>query len=118
MKAYFKNYAHTVYYTAEQLEAAIKDPVIVHFFRFIGEFPWNKDNVHPFNDLFDEYMKQSLWNDYIKKPARNGFALKCEKILYRVIPRDMFLSVFRLGHRIFYTRPDSMSGNNRINKTM
>ena len=118
MNAYFKNYAHTLYYSKELLEEAVKTPVIVHFFRFVGEFPWNKDNVHPFNDLFDEYMKLSLWNDYVKKPAETGFALKCEKVLYRLIPRDTFLSVFRLGHRMFYTRSDSMSRKNRINRTM
>ncbi|MCR5234647.1 MAG: glycosyltransferase family 8 protein [Lachnospiraceae bacterium] len=118
MKAYFRNYANTVYYTAEQLEAAVAAPAVVHFFRFIGEFPWNRDNVHPFNDLFNKYMEESLWNDYVKKPADNGTVLKCEKILFKLLPRDMFLGLFRLCHRMFYAKSDNMSRNNQINKDM
>lgn len=118
IKDYFRNYGHTLYYKDEELERAASDPKIIHFFRFVGEFPWNKNNVHPFNDIFDEYIKESLWKDYVKKPADNGLALKCEKVLYRILPRSLFLDVFRVGHRIFYSRSNKMSESNKINRTM
>ncbi len=118
VRDYYRNYAHTLYYTEEELVEAVADTKIIHFFRFIGEFPWNKGNVHPFNDVFDEYMKISLWNDYVKKPADLGFAIRCEKVLYKLLPRSLFLAIFRIGHRIFYLRSNKMSEKNKINKTM
>ena len=78
IKDYFRNYAHSLYYQKEEIEEALADPAIIHFFRFVGEFPWDKDNVHPFNDVFDKYLKESLWNDYVKQPSGNGLALKIE----------------------------------------
>ena len=118
IRDYRKNYANHLYYSDNDLEEAAADPKIVHFFRFVGEFPWDKDNVHPFNDLFDEYMKQSLWKDYVKKPADNGAVLKFEKVLYRILPRSVFLHVFRFAHHVFYERSNKMSESGRINKTM
>lgn len=118
IKDYFRNYAHSLYYQKEEIEEALADPAIIHFFRFVGEFPWDKDNVHPFNDVFDKYLKESLWNDYVKQPSGNGLALKIEKILYRLLPRPVFIDIFRICHRIFYSRSNKMSENNKINKTM
>ena len=118
IKDYFRNYAHTRYYSEEELTEASGAPKIIHFFRFVGEFPWNRGNVHPFNDIFDEYLRGSLWKDYVKEPADNGFALKCEKVLYKILPRSLFLDVFRIGHRMFYSRSNKMSEKNVINKTM
>ena len=118
VKDYFRNYGHTLYYSKEEIGEAAAGPVIIHFFRFVGEFPWNKDNVHPFNDIFDRYMKESLWNDLVKEDADVGFALKCEKVLYKILPRAIFLDVFRICHRMFYSRSNKMSENNKINKTM
>lgn len=118
VRDYYRNYAHTLYYTEDELREASGDTKIIHFFRFIGEFPWNKGNVHPFNDVFDEYMKISLWRDYVKKPADSGFAIRCEKVLYKLLPSSLFLAIFRIGHRIFYLRSNKMSEKNKINKTM
>ncbi len=118
IKDYFRNYGHTTYYSKEELEEASVNTKIIHFFRFVGEFPWNKGNVHPFNDIFDEYLNSSLWKDYVKEPAANGTALKCEKVLYRILPRGLFLDIFRIGHRLFYSRSNKMSENNKINRTM
>ena len=118
IKDYFRNYGHTTYYSRQELAEANREPKIIHFFRFVGEFPWNKGNVHPFNDIFDKYLALSLWKDYVKKPAETGLALKCEKILYKLLPGGIFLDVFRIGHRIFYSKSNKMSENNKINRTM
>ena len=54
-KAYEKCYGFKNYYSKEQIEHARKFPMILHTYRFIGEFPWHKGNVHPDNDVFDVY---------------------------------------------------------------
>jgi lipopolysaccharide biosynthesis glycosyltransferase len=93
-KTYFSVYKHTSYYSSEELENARKNPVILHTYRFIGDFPWHKGNVHPDTPIFDDYMKRSLWSDYEKKPAGRGMIFAAEKLMYRLLPKRLFLKIF------------------------
>ncbi len=98
-KAYNRCYGFENYYTVEQINNARKRPVILHTYRFIGEFPWHKGNVHPDNDIFDRYKDKSPWKDYEKITANVNTVFKIEKIIYRIIPGNLFLFVFS---RFFY----------------
>lgn len=95
-KAYARNYGFEHYYTPDEVEYARKNPAIIHSFRFLGEFPWHKGNLHPDTQLFDEYLRKSPWSDYEKKPSSIGLIFKIEKMLYRLLPKDLFLSLFRI----------------------
>ena len=52
---YLQIFKNNLYYNRELLDEATDNVVIYHFFRFLGEFPWNKSNLHPDNDIFDKY---------------------------------------------------------------
>lgn len=117
-KAYFRCYARTFYYSLDEIEESKKSPIIFHFFRFIGEFPWNADNVHPDNELFDKYLKSSVWNTYEKKRAEVSGAIKIEKLLYKCIPKTLFLRIFKICHRVFYKKANRLSEENIISKVM
>lgn len=93
-KAYFGAYKHKNYYTPEELEAARREPKILHAYRFLGDFPWHKGNLHPDNAIFDEYMRRSPWADYVKKPAGRGMIFTVEKWMYRLMPKGLFLKIF------------------------
>jgi len=94
-RAFARNYGFENYYTREEVEYARQHPVILHAYRFLGEFPWHVGNLHPDTPIFDEYLRKSLWADYVKKPANAGKIFAFEKFLYRIMPRDWFLSLFR-----------------------
>ena len=100
-KAYEKCFGFENYYSREQIEKARENPIVLHTYRFIGEFPWNKGNLHPACPLFDYYMKKSPWNDYSKESASVGMVYKIEKILYKTIPKDLFLMIF--SKVLYYT---------------
>lgn len=95
-KAYFKCFHHpqNAYYTAAEIDEARNNIAIMHFFRYIGEQPWHKDNVHPCNSYFDAYLRKSLWKDYEKKKAKKGTIFVIEKILYKILPSVLFLRLF------------------------
>jgi len=93
-KAYFGAYRHTNYYTHEELENARKNPKILHTYRFLGDFPWHEGNLHPDNEIFDKYMRSSLWSDYVKRPAGRGLIFTAEKLMYRFMPKSLFLKIF------------------------
>lgn len=109
-KAYAKCFGFDNYYSQEEIEDARRNPIIIHAYRFIGEFPWHKNNYHPDTQLFDEYLAKSPWSDYIKKPANTGFVLKAEKALFKMLPNDMFLPIFsRVMYYTFKRKNDKLS---------
>lgn len=98
-KTYCKNYRHKApYYPEEEICRAVRQPVIIHYLRYVGESPWNKNNVHPAEPYFDKYLALSPWKDYEKKPADRGLVFKIEKALYRRLPRPLFLKLFIYFH--------------------
>lgn len=106
------------FYSLKEVEGAKGNPVILHAFRYIGEFPWHKGNVHPFNDEFDRYLKISPWKDYIKEASESGIVIKIEKLLVKILPKAIFLRIFRVMHERFYRKADEMSKKNTINQVM
>ncbi|MCR4892337.1 MAG: glycosyltransferase family 8 protein [Lachnospiraceae bacterium] len=118
LRSYYRTFGRKGFYAPYEVREALSQPVIYHFFRFVGEFPWHRNNVHPDNDVFDKYLALSPWKDYIKQPAENGFILKFEKFLYKRIPRVLFIKLFRSAYERFIRKANSDSLKNKINRTM
>lgn len=108
-KCYYKYYPDTTYYQKEKIDAAVNDVVIYHFFRFLGEFPWHKGNLHPDNYLFDKYLAISPWNNYKKQKANKGPVLKIEKLLFILLPRCLFLKIFSWMHYLYVEKKAEIS---------
>ncbi|MCR5626569.1 MAG: glycosyltransferase family 8 protein [Lachnospiraceae bacterium] len=118
LNSYYKTFGARGFYTKDEVKDALKFPLIYHFFRFIGEFPWHKNNVHPDNDIFDHYLKKSPWRDYVKQNAEKSTILKLEKIIYAIVPRTVFIRIFRIAYERFIRRANSDSLKNRTNRNM
>lgn len=118
IKQYFKVYSRQGYYSEEELYDAQEQISIYHFFRFIGEFPWHKDNCHPDNKIFDLYLKQSLWSDYNKEKAVLSTAIRVERYLYKYLPKVIFLRFFRFFHSYFVWEANKKSLQMKIHKEM
>lgn len=116
--SYCKIYSENDYYTKEQLQEARKAPCIYHFFRFMGEFPWDKGNRHPDGKLFDLYLKHSPWKDYEKKKAHLSMVFRVEKIMYILMPGALYLRIFKAAHKLFIQKSNKMSLKNEINPDM
>lgn len=108
-KDYFRCYPKTAYYSDGQIDHAVKHVVIYHFFRFLGEFPWNKGNLHPNNDIFDKYLELSPWKGYQKQESESGMTMKIEKILFRILPGSIFLFIFSLFHNLYVRKRAEIS---------
>lgn len=106
------------FYGKQEVIEADKSPVIYHAFRYIGEFPWNKGNYHPFNVEFDKYLAITPWSDYVKATADNGIVIRVEKLLYKALPKGLFLWIFKLMHGGFYRKANKLSKKNKISSKM
>ena len=98
------------YYDRKSMEHAVKSPVILHFFRFIGQFPWDKDSLHPDTEIFDRYMSIYDWRNYEKTPAvQSGTVFKIERWMYRHLPQFVFLIIFKVNYEIFIKKAEKRS---------
>ena len=118
VKSYFRCFGKNGYYTVEEIEWDKERPVIYHFFRFVGEFPWNRNNLHPDNEIFDTYLAKSAFNDYMKTASEAGVILKIEKLLYRFLPGGVFIYLFRAAYEWFIYKANRDSERERINRLM
>lgn len=83
------------YYSVQQISQAAASAVVVHFFRFLGDYPWEEgNNYHPARELFIQWRDRSLWKDHRGKPCRKDTVFRIEKILYRMLPKVVFLKIF------------------------
>lgn len=110
-KLYSSVYKHKEkYYSEREIGEAVKYPVIVHYLRYIGESPWNAENVHPGTKYFDKYLELSPWRGYVKKAACRGRIFKIEKWMYKYLPKSVFLYIFFVTHENMIKKSNSIKG--------
>lgn len=116
---YYKYFGYRNYYSSEEMSTALQNIKILHTFRYLGEFPWHKGTLHPHTPYFDRYMAISPWNTYVKtKSDKNGIVFQIERLLYRCLPKIIFLPVFKVCFDCFTTKAERDSLKNRINRNM
>lgn len=111
---YQKYWYQPNYYSETEIRESLNDLKIIHFFRYLGQFPWHQNALHPHTAVFDCYLAQSEWADYRKKPSGNqDFVFQVERWLYKILPQKLFLPLFKVAHEILLARADRDSLRNR-----
>lgn len=112
---YAREFGQKMYYSEEEINTALAKPKILHTFRYLGEFPWHKDSLHPHTPYFDLYMKLSLWSNYEKSPTDlDGILFKMERLLYKHLPKTAFLKIFKISHKIFMWKSNKDLVNRKL----
>lgn len=102
-KQYLRIYKQKNYYTEKELAEAKSDTRIYHTYRFIGVFPWDKNDVHPANALFERELAHSEWKDFKKKKKKLPLYMKIERLMFKFLPRMAFLMIFWAVNHILYS---------------
>jgi len=87
------------YENIEKVKDVYKNPLIHHCMGAMTGRPWEKNNIHPQNDLFDKYLKISPWLDYKKKYIKRDKIFKIQKMLYKILPRNIYIHIHKYGIR-------------------
>ena len=96
-KGYWKVYPwkEEAFYLPETALYAVDHPVVIHFFRFLGDYPWQQGrNYHPDRELYNTWKQRSPWKDHCGMPPRKEMLFKIEKLLYVMLPKQIFLRIF------------------------
>lgn len=96
------------YNTVEEIEAEMKDPVIYHCMGAMTGRPWEKDSIHPQNDIFDRYLAISPWHDFEKVTVNRKRIFKMQRMLYKALPRPMYIPLHRLAQRKYLSDMNKM----------
>ena len=79
----------------QQTNMQVQRTLILHCYRYLGKFPWTRNNQHPFSQIWDYYCDLSPWKDLDKISEKSPIPIVIETILYKILPSDMFLKLFR-----------------------
>ncbi len=116
---YVKAYGVEGYYDIDTIKEAQDHIVILHTFRYIGMFPWDKDSIHPCIKEYEQYKGLSLWRD-MESSANTGLplTLRIEKLLYRILPHGLFLAIFRFIFKTYMKKIDVDLKNDKQYRNM
>lgn len=118
-KLYYKYFGFGNYYSQECIDDAVESPKIIHTFRYLGQFPWHKDSLHPCTDRFDKYLAMSDWKDYQKQVTeKNDFVFKFERWMYKVFPHPLFIMIFKMFYELFLWKANIDSKRKKNNARM
>ena len=92
---YLSTYNDFPFYSKHEIEDAKSKPVIYHFFRVFGDYPWECGNMHPLKDEYLKWKNQSEWQDEVKCKSMKNVVFVLEKILYLILPKKWFISLYR-----------------------
>ena len=93
-KVYFSSYPEVAYYTHGEINEARNAPVILHAYRFLGQFPWHENAIHPWRGLFWKHVEASEWSDL--QPRKNiGKLFAFERLAFKITPKKIFLSILK-----------------------
>jgi lipopolysaccharide biosynthesis glycosyltransferase len=116
---YMRYFGQTRYYSKRKIDNAKDNAAIYHTFRYLGEFPWHKDSLHPATAMFDKYMAKSLWKDYSKtETEKNDLVFRIERSLYKLLPKSVFIVIFKICYELFMWKSNMDSLKNMNNSRM
>lgn len=83
------------------IEDRMKKPIVHHCMGAITGRPWQIDNTHPLNDLFDKYLYESPWKDFKKVPQNSGKIIEIQKTLHKVLPSVLYNPIHSISQYLF-----------------
>ncbi len=95
-KQFFPAYKGMKYYTPQEIASAKKEATVHHFFRILGDYPWEEGNLHPLKEEYEEWKEKSKWADEPVASRKRPLVFQVERILFRLLPKKLFLKIYRM----------------------
>ena len=87
------------FYDYLQMAEAYENPVIHHCLGETNGKPWEKNNRHPLNSLFDKHLKDSPWSDYVKNQGKMSTSVSIQRVLHKVLPKCLYAHIHKIALR-------------------
>lgn len=80
---FYKRYEILDFYSKSEIKEALQKPIILHATDLYGIRPWQKNTVHPYNEIYDYYIQKIF--GHIEKEDMDQ---ECNKFLFRLYTTD------------------------------
>ena len=100
LDSYYAVYKKVMLIPKETMAVELENACIYHFLQFVGKMPCHKGNIHPYNEMYHNYKRMSLWKDDEDTEKSESLMIFMERIAYYILPRRLFLYIFKLAHDI------------------
>lgn len=74
------------FYSEEEIEEAVKNPVYIHYTPGFTTRPWIKGCKHPKKEFYFKYLNKSPWNEYKCIKDNSKLRIKTVNWIYRNLP--------------------------------
>ena len=91
------------YNSVSEIQTAYDHPVIYHCMGAMTGRPWEKDSIHPQNDIFDRYLALSPWKDFEKATIARKRIFRIQRRLYQILPRSMYIPLHMIAQKRYLT---------------
>ncbi|MCL2848588.1 MAG: hypothetical protein FWE61_00915 [Micrococcales bacterium] len=95
------------YNSADEVRTELAVPVVLHCMGAMTGRPWEQNNIHPWNDLFDYYRSMTPWASTPKTRVRIPRVFWLQRQAYRLLPRAVYVRAHRLAYSVFLSRRDA-----------
>lgn len=92
---YFAAYSKKNYYSPEEIEDAREHAVVHHFFRILGDYPWEDGNWHPSRTEYEYWKSKTEWKDLTDLPKKRSATFVIERMLFKFMPKKWFLKLYK-----------------------
>jgi len=83
------------YYSQEELDEAINNPVIIHYINKFYNRPWFKSCTHPLKDLYVTYLEKTPF-EVILKDGKQKKSIKIRKFIFEHFPFSVYAFIERV----------------------
>jgi hypothetical protein len=83
------------YYEQPEVDAALRDPAIIHFTSGLVGRPWEEGCTHPARERYRALMRDTPWGDGALLPRTLKRSTRAFGWTYRHMPRPLFEAMYR-----------------------
>lgn len=94
---YIYDLVPSYYVEPEDVEKALAKPFINHCMVPMTGRPWEQDNIHPQNALYDHYLAMSPWKDVPKITVNRSGMFKAQRSLYLHLPQALYCRIHKVA---------------------
>lgn len=83
------------YIPKNHIHEVMQGPLINHCMGAQTGRPWEKDSIHPQNELFDKYLALTPWTSKDKIVVNRAFIFKAQRFAYEHLPMSVYWRLHR-----------------------
>lgn len=89
------NLEESYFSSEEEIFQAAQKPIIYHCMGAMTGRPWEKDSIHPQNEIFRRYKEMSPWKDTPLVSVERKRIFRIQRFLYKNLPSFLYIPIHK-----------------------